>query len=276
MKKKYSLRREYFAGALFGVANLRILRLAQAAGRRVCLPRCLWLGLGNKPAALSQKRPSARRSAAPIALSSKKALFDPERTSGMPTVANDPKRSLLDAEIAAIDRLSIMIVRLVPATPNDRARIARIRAPIGAGRFVHFNWFWLDRALADPEIQFSLIRGGLRDGITGCLAYGPHERVDLDPSSRMPGVGEIYHIVIDRQHVERGQGTHAILAGIEALRAIIPRLSAVRISHHVDNIAAARLYARLGFVEIGEKIDGETGIRDRLLQYSLTVGAAER
>jgi hypothetical protein len=97
-----------------------------------------------------------------------------------------------------------MALQLVPATAADRARIARIRGPVGMGRFVHRNWFWLDRALADPAIRFVLIRGGARGGITGCLAYGPHERIDLDPCSRMPRVGEIYHLVIDRNHTGRG------------------------------------------------------------------------
>jgi RimJ/RimL family protein N-acetyltransferase len=162
-----------------------------------------------------------------------------------------------------------MPLRLVPATAGDRERIARIRAPVGMGRFVHFNWFWLDRALADPEIRFSLVRGGPRGGIIGCLAYGPHEPVDLDPSSRISGVGEIYHIVIDRRHAGRGQGARAIKVAIGALRALDPGIKAVRVSHHPDNIVAAKLYAALGFVEVGWKIDGETGIRDRLLELSL-------
>jgi len=163
-----------------------------------------------------------------------------------------------------------MAVRLVPATGTDRKRIARIRAPIGMGHFVHFNRFWLDRALADAAIHFSLVRGGSRGGIIGCLAYGPHETIDLDPSSRMPGVGEIYHLVIDRKCAGRGQGAGAVAAGIEALLALDPELKAVRVSHHVENTAAAKLYARLGFVAIGEKIDGETGIRDRLLELPLS------
>jgi len=137
------------------------------------------------------------------------------------------------------------------------------------GAFVHFNWFWLDRALVDPEIRFVLIRGGVRGGIAGCLAYGPHESIDLDPSSRLPRVGEIYHILIDRKHAGRGHGARAIVAAIQALRALDPTLAAVRVSHHRLNKAAARLYDRLGFVEIGEKIDGETGVHDRLLELSL-------
>jgi RimJ/RimL family protein N-acetyltransferase len=139
------------------------------------------------------------------------------------------------------------------------------------GRFVHFNWFWLDRALADPEITFSLVRGGSLGGISGCLAYVPHEPLDLDPSSRISEVGEIYHIVIDRRHAGRGQGGRAIMAAIDALRAYNPGIGAVRVSHHPDNNLAAKLYSRLGFVEVGCKIDGETGIRDRLLELSLGV-----
>jgi len=163
-----------------------------------------------------------------------------------------------------------MALQLVPATAADRTRIARIRAPVGTGRFVHRNWFWLDRARADPAIRFVLIRGGARGGITGCLAYGPHERIDLDPGSRMPRVGEIYHLVIDRNHAGRGQGARAIAAAFAALRALDPALNAVRVSHHTDNKVAARLYAGLGFVEIGEKVDGETGVRDRLLELSFS------
>ena len=90
----------------------------------------------------------------------------------------------------------------------------------------------------------------------------------------MPGVGEIYHVVIDRKHAGR-EGARAIVAGIGALRALIPNLNAVRVSHHADNNAAAKLYAQFGFAEIGAKIDGETGIRDRLLELSFSVGSVE-
>ena len=81
--------------------------------------------------------------------------------------------------------MSCQPVKLQHAGERDRARIARIRAPRGMGPFVHYNWFWLDRALADAAITF------------------------------------------------------------------------------------ARMYDRLGFTEIGEKIDGETGIRDRLVELRL-------
>lgn len=155
---------------------------------------------------------------------------------------------------------------LVSATAADRQRISRIRPPAGMGHFVHYNWFWLDRSLADPVIRFDLVRVGPRRGLKGCIAYGPHEAVDLDPASRLDGVGEIYHVVIDRASVGQGVGRGSILAALVKLQRYMPRLQAVRVSHHVDNAAARKLYAKLGFIEIGEKIDGETGIRDRLLE----------
>src|ERR1051326_8787695 len=97
-------------------------------------------------------------------------------------------------------------VKLVTATPADRARISRLRPRRGTAHFVHYNWFWFDRAMADPAVCFMLARAGARGKLVGCLAFGLHERVDLDPSSRLPDVGEIYHIVIDRSSQGLGVG----------------------------------------------------------------------
>lgn len=162
-----------------------------------------------------------------------------------------------------------MSVALETTDASSRGLIARIRPPVGMGRFVHYNWFWLDRAIRDPAISFALVRGGPRKGVTGCIAFGPHEQVDLDPRSRLPRVGEIYHVVIDRRFVGRRHGPDAIAAAVSLMRTLDPAMLAVRVSHHAENAIAARLYSRLGFRQIGEKVDGETGIRDKLLELSL-------
>src|SRR5262249_38736471 len=127
----------------------------------------------------------------------------------------------------------------------------------------HYNRFWFDRAAVDPAIRFSLIRAGPRGGLAGCIAFGPHEAIDGDPSSRVAGIGEIYHIVIAAARAGRGIGTEAICRAITLMRTH-PALTAARVGHHPNNQVAARLYDGLGFRIIGEKLDAESGIRDVL------------
>lgn len=158
---------------------------------------------------------------------------------------------------------------MVPAKASDRAQLARVRPSREVAHFVHWNHFWLDRAEADPAIRMYLLRAGARHALIGCIALGPHEPIDLDPSSRPPGIGEIYHIVIDRSRARRGFGRDAIRLALAELSRTLPGLRSVRLSHHPDNLAAARLYDRLGFVVVGEKVDGETGIRDVLRELRL-------
>jgi ribosomal protein S18 acetylase RimI-like enzyme len=150
-------------------------------------------------------------------------------------------------------------------------RLARIRAPVGMGRFVHWNRFWLDRALADPAIVMFLLRAGPREEIVGCLALGLHEAIDLEPASRVATIGEFFHLVIDRRRIGRGFGRAAVEAGVHELRLRLPGITAIRLAHHPQNVAAARLYEGLGFAVIGEKIDKETGIHDVLRERTLEV-----
>jgi ribosomal protein S18 acetylase RimI-like enzyme len=163
-------------------------------------------------------------------------------------------------------------MRLIPAAVADRQRLSRIHAPAGMRHFVHWNHFWLDRALADPAIGMFLLRAGPREDVVGCLAIGPHEPVDLDPSSRVPTLGELFHLVIDRRFVGRGHGRAAIEAGTAELRARMPMIAAIRVAHHPENVVAARLYENLGFEIIGEKVDDETGICDVLRGRELYSG----
>ena len=106
-------------------------------------------------------------------------------------------------------RSDLMLVKLDLATAVDRARLGRIRGPRAMRHFVHWNWFWLDRALSDAAISMFLLRTGPRNGIIGCLALGPHERVDLDPASRVWTLGELFHLVIDARYTGRGYGRAA-------------------------------------------------------------------
>ena len=142
---------------------------------------------------------------------------------------------------------------LIPADVKDRALLSRLRAPRSLARFVHWNDFWLDRSSKDPNIRMFLVREGGQQTPVGCVAIGPHEAVDLDHHSRVPGVDEIYHLVIDRAHVRRGYGAGTVRLAVEEMRRRNSQLAAVRLAHHPDNFAAESLYSKLGFmaVEIG-------------------------
>lgn len=162
-----------------------------------------------------------------------------------------------------------ILVQLQRGAASDRAAIMRMRAPPASRPFVHFNWFWLDRALADPEIRVRLIRRGPRRGLVGVIAFGPHEAVDLDPSSRRHDIGEVYHVVIGENFAGRGLGVAAVHAAAKELAAAWPAMHAIRVGHNPKNVAAAAFFRRLGFKHIGEKVDGETGTRDVLLEMPL-------
>ena len=132
---------------------------------------------------------------------------------------------------------------------------------------MHYNWFWLERALGDPGIDFRLVRRGPRRGLVGVVgfgvsAFGAHEAIDLDPSSCLDEFGGIFHIAVDRKAAGQGIGPATITAATTMLAEKMPWLRAIRVAHHPENVAAAKLHAKLGFAAVGGKIDDETGISD--------------
>jgi ribosomal protein S18 acetylase RimI-like enzyme len=158
---------------------------------------------------------------------------------------------------------------LDPATASDRRRVMRVRPPAASAHFVHYNWFWLDRSLRDPAVRFRLARILPQRTTVGAVAYGPFEPIDQDPSSRTADIGEIYHLVVDRTRTGQGLGRHLVRAALDLLREELPDIKAVRVGHHPENVGAAKLFASLGFVQIGEKVDHETSTRDVLRELKL-------
>lgn len=157
-------------------------------------------------------------------------------------------------------------IELVPGRVDDRERVGRIRPPREMAAYVHYNWFWLDRSLADPAISFDLVRSGPRRRLVGVVAYGPHETRDQDPASRIADCGEIFHVVVDRLATRRGYGHAIVGAAIRCLLDANPACMRLRIGHHPDNQASARLFAAFGFRQVGIKEDHETGTRDVLME----------
>jgi RimJ/RimL family protein N-acetyltransferase len=132
------------------------------------------------------------------------------------------------------------------------------------GHFVHFNHFWLDRSLQSSHIHCFLIRSGPRYGLKGCIALGLHEESDGDPTLIVPCIGELFHLVVDRHSEGRGYGTAAIQCAITKIKELYPKIEKIRLSHHPENIVAAKLYEKFQIKVIGTKTDSETGINDIL------------
>ena len=119
---------------------------------------------------------------------------------------------------------------LTPATAADRQRIMRVRPAAAQAFFVHYNWFWLDRSLRDPAVHFKLVRAAPRGGLVAVVAYGPYDARDQDPTSRVPGSSEIYHLVVDHKRAGQGLGrqiTEAVINPVSYTHLTLPTIYSV-------------------------------------------------
>ena len=149
-------------------------------------------------------------------------------------------------------------VRFKSIDPSERAELDSLVEPHGDhAHFVHYSWFWFDRAQHDTDICVRWIMQD--DEACGVIAFGPHEPIDMDRSSRVDDIGEIYHLVIDHRFLRQGIARAAISLAIQQLKAQREALTAVAVAHHPDNEPAALLYQSLGFQIVGQKADAETG-----------------
>ncbi len=104
---------------------------------------------------------------------------------------------------------------------------------------------WMARAKYEDDVKEKAIYAG--DIPVGFCVYG------IDPETSDPW---IIAIVIDKHHQSKGYGKESVALLIGSLRAIAPG-KAIYISHRPENARAARLYAKLGFLDTGKTIDGE-------------------
>ncbi|MGN6576394.1 MAG: GNAT family N-acetyltransferase [Nocardioides sp.] len=81
----------------------------------------------------------------------------------------------------------------------------------------------------------------------------------VDPDDGSAWIGGL---LVDRDHQGRGYGRAAVIALVERARAA--GHMSVALSYQATNVAAANLYASLGFVETGETEDDEPIARLRL------------
>jgi len=69
--------------------------------------------------------------------------------------------------------------------------------------------------------------------------------------------GYISRLMIEDKHQGNGFGTRALEMAIEQLIKN-KDIECIQISYHPDNIKAKKSYAKVGFIETGDFVDGET------------------
>mgnify|MGYP000915423731 CR=1 FL=1 len=137
---------------------------------------------------------------------------------------------------------------LEPMTEELAERVRRLHVSHGQERFVASNAESLDEWREDPELQPLAI---CADGaVVGFAMY--EESEDDDGTIEF----NIFRLMIDHRHQGHGHGRRAMERLIARFQAD-PRPHRITTCFVPDNSDARRLYASLGFVEVGQDDDGE-------------------
>jgi diamine N-acetyltransferase len=136
-------------------------------------------------------------------------------------------------------------VRLIPVGPDERAAVEALSLADDQLDLVASNRDSLEEADDDHGARPRAIV--VADRIVGFLMY---EVIDRGREAN------IYRFMIDRAEQGRGLGRAAIARLIEEIEAL-PRIERIEICYMPANVAARRLYASMGFAEIGVDEDGE-------------------
>jgi RimJ/RimL family protein N-acetyltransferase len=145
---------------------------------------------------------------------------------------------------------------LRPVTIANRGDLGAIDAGPDQRRWVHFGWYWHQRSLENPAIQFRLVHLEGVEAAVGMVAFGP-AYADEALTERRPGDYELHHVVIDERHQRRGVGRVVALAVMRMLAAE-PDCVRVLAAHHPANLTSRAFFSSLGFRETGERnYDGD-------------------
>ncbi|MCC3375298.1 GNAT family N-acetyltransferase [Cohnella sp. REN36] len=138
-------------------------------------------------------------------------------------------------------------IALVPVTRDNWLEALRLRVSEGQQAFV-------------PSVAVSLAKVSIKpdgDHVT-YLPFAIHAdgaMVGFVMHAYEPGTTDGYWIngfLIDAAYQGRGNGTAALRRMIDLIRERAPECREIRLTVHLDNGAAERLYARLGFRRTGQ------------------------
>jgi diamine N-acetyltransferase len=138
-----------------------------------------------------------------------------------------------------------MNIRLVPINASNWEDAARLQVREDQADFIVPNVWSIAESQFYPALQPTGIYDGFR--MVGFLMYG------LDPQDHRYW---LYRFMIGRDDQGKGYGTAALNALITRLRQV-PDCFELNVGYHHDNLAAERLYLRLGFQRMGAAPWGE-------------------
>ena len=108
----------------------------------------------------------------------------------------------------------------------------------------------LAQSAFEPDDQLVPLGVYNNDTMVGFVMYG-------HPLHEERRVWAISRLMIDKAHQGKGYGRAAMKAVIQRISAE-PDCDNIYISYEPDNIAAAKLYENLGFIDDGQKVGNET------------------
>lgn len=166
-----------------------------------------------------------------------------------------------------------MNIHLAPITRHNFHECLRLHVGRDQHHFVASNAASIVQAYVEPAFIPRAIYAD--DRMVGFVMYG------RDPET---GIDWIVRLMVDVHHQGRGYGRAGLLLALEVMRGW-PDFKAINVSYRPEDLAAARLYASVGFVVTGELRDGElvaehrpprAGAAPRVAALVLAAGASER
>ena len=141
------------------------------------------------------------------------------------------------------------MLTLEPITQKNFKAVIALELAEGQKGFVQTNEYSIAQSYVYPEFRPRAI---CVDGVpVGFLLWC----IDTDEDQYW-----IYRLMIDKVHQHKGYGTAALRLLIDGLMED-PHRSCVYISAFPENTAALAVYRKLGFVDDGRMIHGETVLR---------------
>jgi diamine N-acetyltransferase len=121
--------------------------------------------------------------------------------------------------------------------------------------WINYNWYWTELADRRTGIHTRLVTLSEDSVAVGFIALGKHYS-DRLLKCHVEGSYEIYHMVIDQAFQGNGIGLASTVKAIRFL-ASFADCKKIMIAHHPENIAAKKLYSKLGFIEVARNYDDD-------------------